>query len=88
MRPGDAITTLIRPENISLHAEPVVGGLEGRVERCSFYGSHWMVDVRVGEETLEALALARVGSAQPRPGESVHVLIRDDACVVIDDAVH
>ena len=83
LQSGERVHISIRPEEIDLHAEPVAGGLLGRLESRRFCGDHWVSKVRVGPETLDVLSFGNFGSGQLRPGEVVHVSIRADACWAI-----
>jgi iron(III) transport system ATP-binding protein len=84
VRPGDVVTVSVRPENITIHAQPPSSGnvLDGQVETFMFLGELAECWVKVGGNRLRTRQHPNVGFAH---GQVVHVQIPYEACTVISD---
>jgi len=87
MRAGQAVTLLLRPENLLLEApaddEPV-SRIEGIVDQLVFVGDAVELELAAGDRTLRIKAHP---SAQPTPGSLVPVWIRMSNCTVLADGI-
>jgi len=84
VRPGDAVTVSVRPENIAISAELPSSGnvLDGEVETFMFLGELTECWVKVGSERLRIRQHPNFGFAH---GQAVHVQIPYEVCTVISN---
>jgi iron(III) transport system ATP-binding protein len=84
VRPGDTVTVSVRPENITIHAQPPSSGnvLEGQVETFMFLGELAECWVKVRGNRLRTRQHPNVAFGR---GQTVYVQIAYEACTVISD---
>lgn len=78
---GEEATLLIRPEAARLVGDEAPGGasVRGKVQRCSFRGSHYLLEIE--HESGQRLTFELLfGAGQlPRPGDDVTLALRPEA---------
>ena len=84
VQPGSKVTISVRPENITIHAQPPASGnvLNGEVEMFMFLGEMAECRVKLGGTTVRTRQHPNVSFAH---GESVYVQIPYATCTVISD---
>ena len=84
VRPGDEVTLSIRPENVRVHAAPVVAPnvLGGTVEQAVFLGEAVELRLRIGDAELMTRQHPLLSV---RRGDAVHVELPPELCTVITE---
>jgi iron(III) transport system ATP-binding protein len=79
--PRNAVTVLIRPEQLDVRPGEDGYGTYGRVISTSFHGHDTVISINSGNETMPSPILVRVhGNPQLMPGSAVTLTVREPVC--------
>jgi len=79
--PRQAVTVLIRPEQLDVHPGTDGQGAHGRVISTSFHGHDTVISISCGSESMPSPTLVRVhGNPQLMHGSAVTLTVREPVC--------